>query len=309
MKERVIELDFLKGVMIVLMVLFHLSYLKIEWAYLNDVVYTFHMSTFLIISGFFASGGGKSIPKILVPYVLFDIIYVIMVYIFGKALNATNSVGAISAQSLIYGVTFSPSGPYWYFHTLIICMVSHYLCRAIFRLEGIVELLVLGVLLYILTSYIFVQVKMCNIMYFLIGILLQLYNRRFTELIPGSLVAIVPFLIFAITVEVLDRGTLSGLVMTILMISFLIAICGKMSGSIKDGVIWLGKNTIVIFVFSPIFTVVTKPLVKLLSFDPTHILFALLATSFVIFCCILSGFICDKLNLSQFIFLRNKAIL
>lgn len=58
MKERVIELDFLKGVMIVLMVLFHLSYLKIEWAYLNDVVYTFHMSTFLIISGFFASGGG-----------------------------------------------------------------------------------------------------------------------------------------------------------------------------------------------------------------------------------------------------------
>lgn len=308
MKERIIELDFLKGVMIILMVLFHLSYLKTEWPYLNDVVYTFHMSTFLIISGFLASGGGKSLPRILVPYVLFEIIYSVMICVFGKALNATNSVDTINFQSIIYRVVFAPAGVYWYFHTLLICIASHYLCRNIFKLEGIVELIVLGVILYTLCSFVFTQVKMSNVMYFLIGILLQFYNRRFTELIPGSLASIIPFVLFAIVVEDFDRGALSGLAMTMLMISFLIATCGKANSFMKNRLIWLGKNSIVVFVFSPIFTVVTKPLVKILSFDPTHIIFAIMSTSFVILCCITCGFICDKLKLSQYIFLRKKVL-
>ena len=45
------ELDFVKGVLITLMVLFHLSYFVERHVALTEWVYTFHMSGFLVISG------------------------------------------------------------------------------------------------------------------------------------------------------------------------------------------------------------------------------------------------------------------
>lgn len=51
-KLRSSELDFVKGVLITLMVLFHLSYFVERHVALTEWVYTFHMSGFLVISGF-----------------------------------------------------------------------------------------------------------------------------------------------------------------------------------------------------------------------------------------------------------------
>ena len=50
-KLRSSELDFVKGVLITLMVLFHLSYFVERHVALTEWVYTFHMSGFLVISG------------------------------------------------------------------------------------------------------------------------------------------------------------------------------------------------------------------------------------------------------------------
>ena len=50
-KLRSSELDFVKGVLITLMVLFHLSYFVERHVALTEWVYTFNMSGFLVISG------------------------------------------------------------------------------------------------------------------------------------------------------------------------------------------------------------------------------------------------------------------
>ena len=49
---RIKELDYLKGVMIVLVITFHLVYFEHLYPYAKQVVYTFHMPVFLIISGY-----------------------------------------------------------------------------------------------------------------------------------------------------------------------------------------------------------------------------------------------------------------
>lgn len=51
-KLRSGELDFVKEILIILMVLFHLSYFVEHHVALTEWVYTFHMSGFLVISGF-----------------------------------------------------------------------------------------------------------------------------------------------------------------------------------------------------------------------------------------------------------------
>ena len=47
------HLDFIKCVMIVLMVAFHLQYIEHLYPTLKQAVFTFHMPVFLLISGYF----------------------------------------------------------------------------------------------------------------------------------------------------------------------------------------------------------------------------------------------------------------
>ena len=52
MKQRVEEIDFLKCIFILLMIVFHLRYIGDTYPYVKSLVYTFHMPAFLIISGY-----------------------------------------------------------------------------------------------------------------------------------------------------------------------------------------------------------------------------------------------------------------
>lgn len=51
-QARILELDFLKCVFILLMIVFHLVYIGNRYPVAKAFVYTFHMPGFLIISGY-----------------------------------------------------------------------------------------------------------------------------------------------------------------------------------------------------------------------------------------------------------------
>ena len=55
MRERIHQLDYLKGIFILLMVTFHLAPIYENYPVLLAAVYTFHMAGFLIISGSLAN--------------------------------------------------------------------------------------------------------------------------------------------------------------------------------------------------------------------------------------------------------------
>ena len=52
MPARISEIDYLRCVLILLMVAFHLVYIGDSYPYAKQVVYTFHMPGFLLISGY-----------------------------------------------------------------------------------------------------------------------------------------------------------------------------------------------------------------------------------------------------------------
>ena len=52
--QRIPEIDYLKCVLILLMVAFHLVYIGDNYPYAKQIVYTFHMPGFLLISGYLA---------------------------------------------------------------------------------------------------------------------------------------------------------------------------------------------------------------------------------------------------------------
>lgn len=128
MKERVVELDYLKCILILLMVLFHLAYFSEKYPLLKQFVYAFHMPVFLILSGYLTNinkGTKKKIREILwlfIPYSLMEASYVVT----ASVLPIREHFDGLSIELLIRKVLMEPMGPYWYLHTLLVCEVMYY---------------------------------------------------------------------------------------------------------------------------------------------------------------------------------------
>ena len=84
MKNRIAELDYLKSIFILLMIVFHLVYIGDKYPYAKALVYTFHMPAFLIISGYVMNIAKGIRPFlrtmwwIFIPYAVMETGYVIM---------------------------------------------------------------------------------------------------------------------------------------------------------------------------------------------------------------------------------------
>ena len=65
MESRVKEIDYLKCIFITLMIIFNLVFIGDKNPYAKQIVYSFHMSAFLIISGYLAYNrtGARSILR------------------------------------------------------------------------------------------------------------------------------------------------------------------------------------------------------------------------------------------------------
>ena len=82
--KRIEELDFLKCVFIILMIAFHLIYIGNTYPVAKQLVYTFHMPGFLLVSGYLFnvrkswSRVGHTLLWILIPYAVMEIGYTVM---------------------------------------------------------------------------------------------------------------------------------------------------------------------------------------------------------------------------------------
>ena len=129
MNSRVKYLFSKKCIFIILMIIFHLGNYRFgdSYSYAKQVVYTFHMSAF-VISGYLNNVNkkikafGQSLLWIFIPHVCMETGYVIMSAILPVREKVTESAGLLLHKAII-----APMGPYWYLHTLMLCNASYYL--------------------------------------------------------------------------------------------------------------------------------------------------------------------------------------
>lgn len=89
-KVRINRFDNLKGLAIILIVLGHMAFLT-EYksvSLIKNFVFIFHLPIFFFVAGYFSKIGPKeplkAVKRILIPYILFCIIYKIFLFIIGK---------------------------------------------------------------------------------------------------------------------------------------------------------------------------------------------------------------------------------
>lgn len=304
MKQRILELDFAKGVLISLMVLFHLSLFTDAYGKLTQIVYAFHMSGFLLISGCLFNANknlnsfAMSLRGIVVPYLACELIYILGLSFLGQALHSSNRF-ELNGGAIAEKLFLSPIGTYWYLHTLFFCYIFVYAAERLKKLTGGGKIILAGCVLF-LASLLVEGLKWENIMYFMIGYCIgKCGNIR--QCVFPSLAAALPAVLIPMCDGGLSRGSLSGLGMTAAILSLLFALYAFPHLPARKAFVWLGRNSLAIVLFSPIFTVAAKLYAGLFRFDPTHVSWAAASTFLVISLCLACALVCDKLKVSTFL--------
>ena len=305
--KRIQEIDMAKGLLILLMVAFHLGLFDAKYPHACQIVYAFHMSGFLLISGYLFSVNRepkkflKSIYGIVVPYIAFEIVYLLGLGMFGKFIGASNTFDG-GVLTLLSKIAFLPSGTYWYLHTMAICLTIYYIVNR-YVMKGLSGILISSIILYTLSVGI-PGFKWGDIIYFIIGILFRNANFEINEKLksPISLLCFVLIIIFA---NDISRCSIPGIGLTLTFLGFIFDLKDRIPKCISNYISYIGRNSLAIVLFSPLFTVVAKVCAPFFAFDGTRIIGTICCLSMIVTLCLFCAILFDRSSLSRIIVGKN----
>lgn len=311
MGKRLEEADFIKTVCIVLMVVFHLAYIGDLYPMVKKFVYTFHMPAFLMLSGYFLNvcksnrDFVRSMWWLFVPYAVFESAYVVM----ASFLPTRDAVDQLSFPLVLDKLFLHPLGPYWYLHTLLLAsVVSYVLCRMLrFRLPSFAVSILVAVVLGVL-SYATGILSLPNVLYYAFGFALSQMQIPWSRFVRPSLWSLLPLLLLAFFPESWNKTTVVGIAIVYFMMSLLQAIYMRLPLPLQQGSGIVGRNTLPILIFSPIFTMGAKVLLPYLSFDRSGMLFLVAATFLTLFGSLFLTWLMDGLHLSRYFWGKSRML-
>lgn len=304
------ELDFLKGVLILLVISFHLVYFEQLHPYAKQVVYTFHMPGFLLISGYLMNVS-KSVRAFLrtllwlaVPYIVMESGYIVMC----SVLPTGEHIDALTPTVFLDHLLLHPLGPYWYLHILILCGGLYYLafnvlCRILDTTTGLcIRLLLMGIICY---AFFLLRLKGAGeTPYFLAGVAIRQSGKDFRTLFWASPFALLFFVLFTCPWwgEADSEWSFAIIYFAISTLLWLHRVIPKTGSRL---ILFLGRNSLSLYIFSPIFTILCKQFVPYLQFDPSGLVFLLVSLASCIAGSLLIAWLMDITGISPYFFGRR----
>lgn len=288
---RIEELDYLKGILITLVVLFHLTYFSTEYTLAKQFVYTFHMPAFLVISGWLMNieaplpHFGRMISKILLPYIVFESGYIVI-----SALKMVAvPIAELNVSTFLYHFFASPVGPYWFLHTLIICAVVYKLWHTIFAYSTSKQAIAMVLTIWVLAQYVHI-ISFASGCFFIAGVVLRRSNIHITNVLSPNILTLIALIVLCTNPDFFVEESLSGIAIVYVMMSVMLFLYNLSPHFFRSKVCYLGQRTLPIYLYSPLFTFLFKAFNLYFSFDPTRFVFAFVATT----CCIIGSLCADK---------------
>ena len=253
-------LDIIKGILILLVVVFHSNFTgspaQPTLVSTNDFTFSFMMPMFCLISGYLSplkKLTSQRCVRLILPYVLLSVVYIFGLQVasrFGVA--TTNHAAPVTVSSLLRMIFFDPVGPYWYLHALIYYVVVLDLIARAKERVGIYYALAIGLLG--LVGMLFAGVILYSLIFFSIGTFMRLFRPYKHDFGSGLLgvVALMSSLVIFGWSAIMDRGSVASIIWTLgaTLILYLLF----QSGAQAIGLKWLnflGKQSLVIFLFHP----------------------------------------------------------
>jgi len=306
---RIEALDYLKCLFVLLMVAFHLAYFADGYPLLKQWVYTFHMPGFLLISGYLMRVDktlhqfSRTLLWLAVPYLILESSYITL----SAFMPVRDGIEQLTLSTFADKFFLHPLGPYWYLHSLILCGIGYFIVWKRRNYSTISRLILLG---FYFAGLSFVPLVAWDAsLYFFLGVVIRQSKLSFLQVFRPSWLAFIALLWLGCYPETFHKGSLGGLITVYLVISAALAVFPHLLPSIKRAALFLGRNSLALFLFSPIFTMVCKIFIPYLAFDSSRLLFLALSLPLCVLGALAVCKVLDALHLSPWVLGREKALI
>lgn len=293
MKQRNTDIDWIRAILIILMILIHIVSFGNEYPHLKTGILSFMMPTFLIITGYLVNIGkspkemGRYLMCLALPYVIMVTGFSVLSYF----MPVRDGITELSLAQICEKIFVTSIGPYWFIQTMIICGILYYvsfkgvtwgkLRQGETTMSTTTSLFIFATLLLLLSKTPALSPSAAT--YYFIGVVLRQCHIGFDRIFRPSPAALLLWLLLLGMEEWYDWGTLAIVFSCWCCISSLMWIhsliirlqnntCVRKT---EDTLLYIGRNTLPIYLFHPIFTMAAKFYHPLFSWDRSEIIFAL----------------------------------
>lgn len=306
--KRIPELDYLKGILILLVISFHLVWFEQLHPFAKQVVYAFHMPGFLLISGYLMNINKPSrdflrtLLWLFIPYIIMESGYIVM----ASLLPINEHIDHLTLSVFLDRLCLHPLGPYWYLHTLILCGSIYYLVFRYLQRGLLMRLIAMVIVCYLLAHF-NGMLSFSSALYFLAGAAIRQSGTDFITFFRPSKLSVIIFVLLVFFSNNPNQASLGGALIAYTAISSLLWFYRITPPKGGWGGLFLGRNSLPLYIFSPIFTILCKQFVPYLQFDPTGLIFLLVSLAFCVGGSLGIAWLMDKTGISPYFFGR-KAI-
>ena len=273
MKRPYNAIDYQRAVLICLVIVVHTVHFTTLHPSLKAFINSFFMQAFLLVTAYLVKVErtplefARYLGKIALPYAI-----MVSGYAYVSTLTpVSDGIRELTPATLAHVVFVAPLGPYWFLHTMIVCGALYYVSFRLLRRFGTAAQFSVFATLLLLVAELTPLLSATHAAFYALGVAVRLTGKRIDELLAPSLWPVIPFCALAC----LNRGgqVSSFLAACVLAFSFLSftprAITSLHSARLLRWAGFVGRNTLPVYLFHPIFTMAAKRAAPLFAFDPT----------------------------------------
>lgn len=293
MKQRNTDIDWIRAILIILMILIHIVSFSNAYPQLKAGILSFMMPTFLIITGYLVNieKSSKEMGRYLICLALPYVIMVTGFSVLSYFMPVRDGITELSLSQICEKIFVTSIGPYWFIQTMIICGILYYvsfkgaiwgtLRQGKTTMSTTTSLFIFATLLLLLSKTPALSPSAAT--YYFIGAVLRQCHIGFDRIFRPSPVALLLWINLLGMEEWYDWGTLAIVFSCWCCISSLMwihSLIKRLQDNVsvrktEDTLLYMGRNTLPIYLFHPIFTMAAKFYHPLFSWDRSEIIFAL----------------------------------
>lgn len=293
MKQRNTDIDWIRAILIILMILIHIVSFSNAYPQLKAGILSFMMPTFLIITGYLVNieKSSKEMGRYLICLALPYVIMVTGFSVLSYFMPVRDGITELSLSQICEKIFVTSIGPYWFIQTMIICGILYYvsfkgaiwgtLRQGKTTMSTTTSLFIFATLLLLLSKTPALSPSAAT--YYFIGVVLRQCHIGFDRIFRPSPVALLLWINLLGLEEWYDWGTLAIVFSCWCCISSLMwihSLIKRLQDNVsvrktEDTLLYMGRNTLPIYLFHPIFTMAAKFYHPLFSWDRSEIIFAL----------------------------------
>lgn len=220
------------GIFFVVVSHFHPESSPTYWIKMNDIIYTFHMPLFFLLSGYLYTHGRysyfdlirKKIKRLLYPFITIATLFLLVKYIAGFITKLDYPVDRESMINIVINPVYSYVPLLWFVHTLFIIFVIYPLLRNFFG-NFIIIFITFVISAFFLNSIFLIGNVIYYSTFFIIGVLLKENGRIHRYLANPSIVNLVIAKFIFIVIYIVHNEEYSYLSY---FFKFILGICGSL---------------------------------------------------------------------------------